>query len=500
MNCTIENQQQNITDLLESLTAPVKSQLNAIWQGDAPLVDKLKAAAALAADDPRIADIVTALVSAYRLYDSESQAVMRVLRPALYRYHQNSPLRRLAAAPPPSDAGAASGESSQDPTAPGESAMRVDPEIARIAVALRRDGQLRLWAILKQYGGNRGGYMDKSALMQATKGHRDYTKTHLRRLLAAGDGLFWTLDNRGRVWLTGSVRLAGLIASEAGPHIVGTNPPGARDMYIPAGGSLQEWRTNILTAWLAHRENPRISNARMAALFGVTGRTIRNWKSSTDNIRIGRNYDQALIDTETAGLADYIPTIHENPTRQDKHNWQGDRLITWRGPNTYHADCKQAYRPGKARRRRQAVSDVNPGLEWGGNASRGTTTQLYFENTAQLKRYQNRHDNAAPGRVWRGENRNGYGIWELCHNEPITGPNSMARGNVARRYQSESYRHHIIFKRERTFFSTPIVVKKNNYLLGEPDNVVGGPVGPREGGSRGEPYPHVHNLRQGAAR
>jgi hypothetical protein len=63
----------------------------------------------------------------------------------------------------------------------------------------------------------------------------DYTRRHFRRLLLSGHGTFWTLDGRGRAWLTGSVELTRRLVALAGPGVIGTINPARVICGFPSG-------------------------------------------------------------------------------------------------------------------------------------------------------------------------------------------------------------------------------------------------------------------------
>jgi len=360
---------------------------------------------------------------------------------------------------------------------------RVDPEIGRLCIALRRDAQLRLWAHLRDLAASRGGWLYAEDMYESlSQRSREYTKRHFRRLIAAGEGIFWAVWPGNMIALIGGRRLTAQLVRIAPPQLLTTNRPGKADVLMPLGENLAEWRAHLYGAWLAAKNDPTISRATLATLFGVSDRTLVNWERSNPLIRVATNYGQTIVDSDQRAdrVMDYLP---DDPSLRQEWTWDRRELLTWRLPNTYHATYKQTGAHYRARQRRRAA---NTALHPANLCSSGQNMRQYFDTARQLRSAKKRRSQDAPGMVWRGENRRGYGIWELTHGDPETGPQSRARGRLRRQLQADCQRRtRLIGQMANGHFFRPLICDSRitTRNLGER----GEHHHQQEGGAGGEP-------------
>ncbi len=489
----------SIVTMLEQLPADLLGNVLAIWNSPQTPVQQLIFMARLARHDDRIAAIVQALIPARLVSFQDRMAVERELACARQLVPQvvagvpstaPTALPGGGAVPPrslpvppvpggplhpkrPAPGEPGPGESEDDPHA---DEIRIDPEIARICIHrdVRRDSELRLWAVLKRWGAARGGFMDVDRLYELIGQHvTDYTRRHFRRLLAAGNGLFWKLDGRGRVFLIGSVELSRRLVRLAGPGVVGTNRPGARDMWIPIGENIQQFRAHCLAAWYEHRNGPTISRATLESLWGRSDDTLRAWERLLPRLRVMSNYGQVVVTQDTPIDPGALPNAIDNPSVRTFPTWQGDPLRTCQLPNTYVSfGYRQAPHKGRGCKRRRASFPVSHG------AGQTKPARLYWTDPKRLERRNRRSDQPTPGWLFIGETRHARRVWELTTGQPETRPDCIARGERARRIWSEwSFR-------VRTFSRPSIMVNKMTTRRGgAPDQSSGGGVG--RGAGRG---------------
>lgn len=445
---------------LQNLSPDLKGHIELLWAGPGRARDKLVLMARLARYDERVAVIVRTLVRLQLPSGSDRAAVEAVLANTL---SQRAPLHPPATLVRPTPSNGAR-----------SLAIRIDPEIARICVALRLDPLLRIWAILKHFGARNGGKLTKQAarglVAQWVSG---YTDRHFRRLVGQGDGLFWHVSRQGTIYLIGGEKLSQNVINLAyeqgrGADVVGTNLPGATDVYTPVTGTIEQFRANVYGAWLAYKNDVVISRDRLQALFGRGLDTLLRWERARlqGRLRLQRNIGQAVISgaDDYEALAGFIPN---NASVKSNHTWKGDVLLTWRMPNSYAVFGFDSANRGKAQKRRRASNNCRatihsrPGETWIFERRR------YFGNAEQLSTFQNRrvkhhkgdlYPGDHPGYVWRGENRRGLGVYELVADWPRTGPNTRARGEVAERFRADQQAKLRIYLHMRTFLRPPIVV------------------------------------------
>jgi hypothetical protein len=316
--------------------------------------------------------------------------------------------------------------------------VRLDPELGRLAIGLDKVPELRVWAIARHHYGQ-PGWTDRhslfTALQEADVGH---SKRHYNRLLKQGGGLFWNLSPDGRVWLRSYVKVTQhltRLATQTHPHLVATNIPGVRDVYLRVDGDLQRFKARIYAGWMAHREAPKIARSTLEALFGVSADTLRSWED-----RLGRgtlevipNYAQTAIDPKDDDtIVDYIPEhAYSYLTRQHEVR------IRWRQPNTYRPTyIRQHPKKGQSRKARTAAAKI----AWSQPVERCATTtpatggakvafdrshrvpRRYFGQADGLRKFIKKMDRrgemavtpATPRYVFLGHDRNNHGLWELA--------------------------------------------------------------------------------------
>ncbi|MEO8392153.1 MAG: hypothetical protein ABI700_04090 [Chloroflexota bacterium] len=296
--------------------------------------------------------------------------------------------------------------------------FQVDPELARLSVALHLAPALRIWVIIRQCVREQSGsgWISRDALRQALKAQQiPYTDRHLRRVLVSGEGTFWNVTRQRiymRSWTYVAVALTGAALQEhtGRPE---RNRPGAREMYVPVSGSLEQWEAQLYAAWFAYRNNPTISRSELCHLFKRDKTTLRRWEATrlVGCLTVRRNYAQC---PNFEAFYRYIPHYATRYAAQVR--WKGAprkiARIRWQLPNTYQAGAiKQHHKKGQAskvRRRVNALPEIMPADE-----RRGGWHRLYFDQPETLRKFVRRHPEAEARYVWRGENRYRHGIFEI---------------------------------------------------------------------------------------
>jgi len=329
--------------------------------------------------------------------------------------------------------------------------IRVDPELGRLAIALKLAAPFRLWCVLRELTRKEqgSGQISREALRKALVSY-DYeiSNDHFSRLLRDGVGVFWDVDrNQAMLYVRSPRRLAPLLTALAlheNPALVMTNPPGVRDVYSSVSGSHEEFEAALYAAWMTHREAPTISKKVLVSLFGRGQDTLRRWEQTRlqDSLTIRPNYAQYHV--EPNDWATIIPD-HARPYLANvKKEGIPTQVIAyrWRISNTYiprgikqHPYFGQA---GKVRRNIEKVieglSCGSPGLETSSQpAYLQKPLKLYFENPKRLKHYV--HKMGCNERyLWRGLNRHGVGIFEATLSYGQTYPLERASPKEEYRY------------------------------------------------------------------
>lgn len=314
----------------------------------------------------------------------------------------------------------------------------IDPELARLAIGLNCASLFRLWTMARQLSRqeNGCGWVTKTALQELlSRQHITYSTRHIRRLLASGEGIFWNV-HEDRIYLRSWSHVGKTLtrqALDAGNLEVESNLPGARQLYVPVMGSLEQWEALLYAAWMVHREDPIVSREQLEWLFGRDQTTLRRWETKRLKKIITKRFNYAQSPSRET-LADYVP---DHATRYVARSAEGLVLrIRWQVSNSYTVSgLRQHAHKGQASKVRNACREV---ADMPADEGRGGWHRLYFETAEGMKRYSRKH-NYRTGEtyayVWRGENRTGQGIFELnLDGFPMTRANDNVSKREARRY------------------------------------------------------------------
>lgn len=322
-------------------------------------------------------------------------------------------------------------------TPKAELRLKIDPELARIALGLNRTGEYFVWCVGHHFFGQ-PGHTTKDRLFAKIQATGVITsRRHFNRLLKQGKGLFWNLDNYGHIYLRAYVKVSERLtqlAVDTQPQLVETNIPGARPVLVTTGGSLNHFKAQIYAGWLAYRHDPTIARDTLTTLFNCTKVTLLNWEQALgDQLRIVTNYAQTSrhpLDDER--ITDYIPAHSYNYVTQ-----RGQTRIRWQQPNTYHtSDIQEHAHKGQSRKARAKAAKAawyQPVEKCAHQfPSEVAEKELVFDRShripkryydspkslqrfikRQAKRGQQAITPQTPRYIYLGKDRNQHGIWEL---------------------------------------------------------------------------------------
>jgi len=307
--------------------------------------------------------------------------------------------------------------------------IRIDPEIGRLAIAIKLAAPFRFWCIGRELTRNEqgSGKVSREAL-RTVLAQYDYeiTNDHFSRIIRDGEGVFWNTDRyQENLHLRSPRSLAPLFTEMAfgeNPALVLTNPSGVRDMYISVSGSHEEFEASLYAGWMAHREAPTISKQVLSTLFGRGVDTLRRWEQTRldSTLTVRKNYAQYHVQPNQ--WASVIPT-HAQPYLANivkDGRYTQVTAYRWRISNTYipHGIRQHPYL-GQARKVRRKVQAVIESFSCGSPASEQSgqpaylqkPLKLYFEDPKRLKRYVQKIG-CSERYLWRGLDRNGAGVFE----------------------------------------------------------------------------------------
>lgn len=313
--------------------------------------------------------------------------------------------------------------------------VRLDPELGRLALGLGRAAELRLWAIARhrstmQHDGR--GWVTVEALKADLDPARAYSKRHLRRLLRAGHGVFWQYSGQ-RVYLAGVQKLAGALARRSAaecPALIATNIPGRmKDVYLPVGGTHEQWEALIYAGWLAAKNDPTIARATLAALFNRTAETLGRWEQArlAGVVVVTPGYAQVMAgDTLDEDSGDQVIYIPEGAKAYEDR--AGVLHLRWQLPNTYRSHIRQHNRKGQGRKVRQAVASSLAGEPLEVMAEgQPRNPRRYYEDVKRLKAAL-RRPGAGVRYLFVGRDERERNCWEPAASSPYPRTRAGARG------------------------------------------------------------------------
>jgi hypothetical protein len=307
--------------------------------------------------------------------------------------------------------------------------IRIDPELGRLAIALKLTAPFRLWCIGRELTRREqgSGHVNRDALRAAvTKYDYKISNDHFSRIIRDGIGVFWDIDrNQEKIYVRSPRRLAPLLTEMAfkeTPALIVTNPPGVRDIYTCASGSHEAFEASLYAGWMTHREAPTISKKVLVMLFGRGEDTLRRWERNQlqDSLTVRTNYAQYHVPHNewATVIPDHVQPYLANVIKEGRHTQV--TAYRWRISNTYipHGIKQHPYL-GQASKVRRNVQEVierfscgSPALEQSSQpAYLQKPLKLYFENPKRLKRYVQKVG-CDERYLWRGLDRNGVGVFE----------------------------------------------------------------------------------------
>jgi hypothetical protein len=312
--------------------------------------------------------------------------------------------------------------------------LRSDPELGRLSAALRRAHQFRFWVVGRELNRQAGGSgcIAKAALKKQLAYYGiGCTDRHFRRILAAGEGVFWRPDRKhpDRLYLNAWKQVGVTVIRLAEErHIeIGFNRPGVREQHIDVSGSLEEWEGRLYAAWVAYRAGKHglsISRARQAALFNRSEKTIRQWeKRHLRGVVTKRpDYEQHPDDRCTPDEL-YDRQYHIPDHAQVYSVTVGQRVVQrryWRRPNRYFSTVEAHAHRGQARKVRKVVNGAMSADTEGGPWRTNYTAEQHRRRVRSHKfRRGEDGDVMQPVHVYIGrDSRSGTGVWELMIPDP----------------------------------------------------------------------------------
>lgn len=230
------------------------------------------------------------------------------------------------------------------PNAPREAAataIPIDPELARLAIALKFDTALRLWCVLRVYANGRGWIATRDLAGALRRFNVDLDRGTRQKAVAAGEGIFWHRNAKlKRLRLIGYQKLALALVEMAmriAPDAAATNRPGQQPVFIDVAGDALDFKAGCYAAWHGERRQG-ISRFTLTRLWQASVPTLLAWEE-----RAGIARQEAVA--QYAGADPDLPPEHA----YEYTTADGQRRKAWRASNHYIAPAFVEKQTGRRR-------------------------------------------------------------------------------------------------------------------------------------------------------
>jgi len=264
-------------------------------------------------------------------------------------------------------------------------------ELGAAALKAGESRLYRLWLVARACDATGRGWLEYGELESYAAGICS-TQT-LKRSLKLGDGSYWTLDARGRIWLAGLRRILERLECDLHAHPV----------YIPLEylKRLGDFNAAMLAAFMAGK--PRtIRQAKLAELYGRSTRTVTAYVKRAERLGLLKVTPQAAL-TDLPPRAAMIPALAEQGyfiVRVGGRQYTAKRM-----PNRYTSElCTAAFGAVK---------------QYGASSSstmRPTYRKLYYTNENSkgfTKALASLHDGEAVFVPTGGVSDDGRALWRM---------------------------------------------------------------------------------------
>jgi hypothetical protein len=295
-----------------------------------------------------------------------------------------------------------------------------------LALAVLREGRAasgRLWFLLRQLDQDGRGWVKRAEAYKAFSGRtsplRFCSRRHLARLLAEGEGLFWTADKE-RIWLQGQAKVAAALGLE---RLTGRPVAVPLDIFL---GRIGDLKAHFYSAFHSSRTGereyaPPIARETITAVTGVARRTQQYYErragvQARPNIALGPAASDRKAGDGTAtaqelawrhGRAYFRFTDHRG-----RYGRPGQTYHAWRLPNSYRGPHHCLPRGRQRRLNRQlAVLCIKRGMGNGNLTQR--PARCFFPNGAAAGRAWSRGRAAVAYWPFSSARRKRWQVWTL---------------------------------------------------------------------------------------
>jgi len=220
--------------------------------------------------------------------------------------------------------------------------LKPHPQLSSMSVKTGHDRLLVVWYVLRYLDGDGSGWLPDTPQTVAAIAATHGTKRNVRALLKSGDSVFWAREH-GAIKLHGLRRIVEYLC-----ELTGERPTIDRPVLVPVellDGTLQQRRAILYAVWIAGGKNGqrRIGREYVAAKFGVSEQTLRNWEALA-NITVAKTHKWLPVASQRPDAGyDYEALPSAEGAVVVRKQGQPDRLV-WDGPNQYSTALQRAPR------------------------------------------------------------------------------------------------------------------------------------------------------------
>lgn len=287
----------------------------------------------------------------------------------------------------------------------------IDTDTYRLAIESNQIVLARVWSFAHDLARetDNSGTVNRVALAEYLERHEIVrTESSFRNILERGvEAGFWRFDRvTDRIYLVADTtlnkRFTSLCRRKNKLHLIDTNRPGDRRVYVDLHGGIAEVEARVFNAWMslaAERHEKRfrtyqiqIAHDTLRDLWGRSRNTLKKWMRLA-GIKMQAAYTESDIHAEddyTEIRKDLVPE-YAYPILTKS----GQQLEAWRLPNIYTPKpVKRHERNGNRHKVRRAVNSklFQPADSMHGGFKRSALTKrIYFNKSWHLQKVNNKH-------------------------------------------------------------------------------------------------------------
>jgi hypothetical protein len=262
--------------------------------------------------------------------------------------------------------------------------IKIYPSIATAMLASQMEAPGRIWLLLGHLDSQGRGWLSLDTVRGQLTGKTSRLRVcgwrRLRQLLRQGEGVFWTRDMVGRIWIRGAAKVAVTLSCTRLKGLPAAIPLGA------LLGGIRKVRAHLYASFYSgRRDQTPITRNVLRELTNVPGRTQRAYEKVANvrprrNIAIGQKFDEEVVKEQ---VWQHGRAVFQFLDTQGKQGAPGRKYFAWHMPNSYQGPHSQCPKGRQKKINRKLRDLVTKGMRGNG---RGRVERIFWPHGAAAGR------------------------------------------------------------------------------------------------------------------